>query len=73
MKTKICSKCGINKPLEDYNLEPRMSDGRRSNCKVCKAKTDKSYKAKNQEKVNIMWLMQKRPKNLPINGKHLTQ
>ena len=51
MKTKICSKCGINKPLEDYNLEPRMSDGRRSNCKVCKAKTDKSYKAKNQEKV----------------------
>ena len=32
---KICTKCGINKPLEDYYKENRVKDGRCSACKSC--------------------------------------
>jgi len=51
MKSKVCTQCGELKSLNEYNLEPRNRDGYRSNCKVCKAKVDKSYRERNREKV----------------------
>lgn len=36
MNMKICKKCKIQKPLEDFSKEKRnLSDGRRSRCKEC--------------------------------------
>ena len=34
---KKCTSCGSEKPLEDFALEKRNSDGRASRCKTCKA------------------------------------
>lgn len=35
MEYKTCSKCSINKPLEDYWKAPRSKDGKCSWCKSC--------------------------------------
>lgn len=35
MKSKLCRKCGKAKPLTDFFLEKRSSDGRRYSCKEC--------------------------------------
>jgi 5-methylcytosine-specific restriction endonuclease McrA len=47
---KICTKCGINKALEDFYEDSRHKDGRQSECKSChklaQAKYDKSDKGK---------------------------
>lgn len=42
--TKTCSQCGETKPLEEFNKDKRISDGRRSDCKVCtKARNRRLY------------------------------
>ena len=38
MMTKICSKCGEEKPLDDFHNRKGVKDGKRPNCKIC-AKT----------------------------------
>ncbi len=43
---KICSKCGINKALEEYYKDALKEDGRRSECKSCYNKYQKSDKGK---------------------------
>ena len=35
MNTKTCTKCGTNKPLNDYNNRKDSKDGKRSRCKEC--------------------------------------
>jgi hypothetical protein len=32
---KVCSGCGRDKPLEDFNKNPRGKFGRRSDCREC--------------------------------------
>jgi hypothetical protein len=39
METKVCFKCGINKPLTDYYVHKKMGDGHLGKCKEC-AKLD---------------------------------
>lgn len=34
--SKVCSKCGERKPLEEFDRERKVSDGRRSYCKACR-------------------------------------
>ena len=41
MLQKTCTKCGLEKPHEDYELAPRLKTGRRANCRVCKLLQDK--------------------------------
>jgi hypothetical protein len=40
---KKCTKCGVEKPLEDFHKRPETRDGRRTDCKECnqKMKADK--------------------------------
>jgi len=50
-ETKICSKCGQEKPLSDFYKEPRHKDGVHSCCKICFCKSTKDYKRRNHQKV----------------------
>jgi len=35
MSTKVCFKCGIDKPLLDYYAHKQMKDGHLNKCKIC--------------------------------------
>jgi hypothetical protein len=50
---KICSKCGIEKPLSDFNKRKRNKDGLNSYCRECVSLENKSYRKNNQEKIKI--------------------
>lgn len=35
MKTKICTKCNLEKPIEEFNNNQCKTDGKQSECKQC--------------------------------------
>lgn len=41
MQEKLCPKCGIDKPLSDFNKDPRVKNGLRSWCKECLNKSSR--------------------------------
>lgn len=47
METKVCTKCGIEKPLASFYHDKKHSDGRRSDCKSCVLKRSREYWRKN--------------------------
>lgn len=47
MKTRKCSKCGIDKPFGDFHKNPGGPHGLSSQCKECR----KEYKARNRDKI----------------------
>jgi len=61
VKTKCCSKCGIEKSFDDYHLDKRKKDGRVSQCRICvnevkklsgsKQRADKKYYENNKQKM----------------------
>ena len=53
MESKVCSKCGKEKPLtvEYFQLRNGSKDGFRNDCKVCKELYDKKRYNENQEKL----------------------
>jgi len=62
MKTKKCSKCGVEKELCEFHKQSSNKTGYRASCKNCR-KTEKEknklYKEKNKEKIRInnnIWL-----------------
>ena len=36
METKICSKCGIEQPIEEFVKNPMSKGGRICSCRICK-------------------------------------
>ncbi len=48
MKTKICTKCHIEKDETNYNKQPRAVDGLNYYCKECARKLSKEYKLANK-------------------------
>lgn len=40
---KRCSKCGVDKPLDQFGKDRRNSDGRRGHCKACQLECDRAY------------------------------
>tara|TARA_R110001592_G_scaffold39158_1_gene129033 strand:+ start:145 stop:816 length:672 start_codon:yes stop_codon:yes gene_type:complete len=53
--TKVCTKCGVEKGLDDYHKDKSHKDGRRTVCKVCRSGTSKYSKEhyeKNKERIN---------------------
>ena len=52
---KDCTKCNINKPLEDFPPDKRVSDGRQACCRECRRKDQEArYKddPEHQKKIN---------------------
>ena len=48
---KKCSKCGIQKPLVEFNRDKKGKDGHRSQCKSCTAQYRAQYYEENKEKI----------------------
>jgi hypothetical protein len=50
MKTKICSKCGIEKNISEYGIDNTRNDRYTHACKKCRCIQFKNYLLKNKEK-----------------------
>lgn len=50
-KTKVCSKCGIEKPLNEFGKEKRLKHGLRCWCKSCCSEYNKVYNQINEKRV----------------------
>lgn len=46
MITKVCSQCGIAKPLASFYKDASKSDGLRPNCKACHLSRGTRYRDK---------------------------
>lgn len=42
---KVCSRCGHEKALSEYNRNSHCPDGRRSECRECQREGDRGYVA----------------------------
>lgn len=51
MITKICTKCGLEKPLEEFVKRSRNKDGHTSECLECHRKICNTYTEKNRERI----------------------
>lgn len=49
---KACTKCGVVKPLEEFNRKKTKKDGRRAQCKQCQRSEGREYHVKNKDRVN---------------------
>ena len=46
-ETKTCSKCGEEKPYDQFNADSRRKDGKRASCKTCDAEQKKKIRQAN--------------------------
>ena len=51
--TRVCKKCQIEKPLEDFHRHPTLKYGRQRTCKTCFSLHNKTYYAANKDKVKV--------------------
>lgn len=49
---KCCTKCGTNKPHEDFHKNKRMSDGLQTQCKECHRSVKLAWQSRNKEKAS---------------------
>ena len=47
---KKCTRCGVEKDLEEYALDKGKKDGRKSRCKECVKELDREYRIRKAEK-----------------------
>jgi len=49
--SKVCFKCGISKPSEEFYKHPQMGDGYLGKCKTCTKKDVLEHRLKNIERI----------------------
>lgn len=49
MRTKICTKCRIEKGLSEFGNKKNSHDGKRNQCKLCNNNYNKQYRKNNKE------------------------
>jgi hypothetical protein len=52
MKTKVCSKCKIEKPIEEFHKDKCKSGGIQGQCKKCRCEDGRKYHWKHKDKNN---------------------
>jgi hypothetical protein len=52
-ETKRCSKCGLEKPLEEFHASGRSR--RRPDCKDCRRAYRAAYNAAHRERIRAQW------------------
>ncbi len=50
-RSKVCFKCGIKKPLEDFYKHSMMGDGRLGKCKECTKRDVAEHRAANIDRI----------------------
>lgn len=50
-QSKVCTECGVDKPVDEFHRHKKGRLGRQEKCKPCKSATDKKYYAENRHKV----------------------
>lgn len=53
-ETKICTKCGLDLPLDNFYTSQTSKDGRRGDCKKCNNITSKQYHHDNKEDISAL-------------------
>ena len=53
MDTKVCSKCGEDKPLDQYADDQRKKDGKYSACRECHSKLNREWRKNNKDKMKV--------------------
>lgn len=48
---KVCSKCGVYKPVSEFSKRKALKDGLRSQCKSCDKMHNDTYKIENKEAI----------------------
>ena len=54
METKICSKCGIEKPIEEFAFRDKKKGTRRAECKACIRERQRKKYQENREVLNTL-------------------
>lgn len=77
IKMKKCNKCGVEKPLQDFEKAKWCKDGRRSTCRKCKAPDAAKRAAKWRElhpdravEANAKWLNENPQKRKDVVRRH---
>ena len=52
---KVCTKCRVEKPLDEFFGNVRQKDGKSLKCKVCDKAKKREWEANNLEKAQLMW------------------
>lgn len=76
METKICSKCGEEKPISEFREDKRVKCRLSPMCKYCFRKRDKEYRELNKEMINKSYrkfYAQNREKVLAWNKKYVSK
>lgn len=60
---KVCSKCKVEKPVEEYGKNRAKADGLRGDCKACGRERDRRYYEANREKA-LEYYRKRREANL---------
>jgi hypothetical protein len=48
-QSKVCTKCGLNKPFSEYHKKKRTKDGLQCRCKACILEENAAYKSAHRE------------------------
>jgi len=57
---KQCSKCGEQKPLDQFHRDSKRKDGRHGHCKTCVLARVSKYRADNLDKVRAAQRLSKK-------------
>lgn len=49
MESKVCTKCGEDKPLSEFRDRKDSKDGKRNNCRICQSNYNKVYNEANAD------------------------
>src|ERR1700674_5108187 len=48
--SKLCTRCGLSKPVAEFNRAPKKFDGRMPDCAACKRAYDAKHRERHRER-----------------------